>query len=145
MNTANTAPRFRWTCSYMNTVDYEVCDASGVYAIEMRRGLCDYEIGITRPQDIPEKESAIGILRRRHGIPPDYSYELPQSVVDAFNKWQADKHAAWIANMKAQPDRYGTFHEGDPLLVPPMVARRGRWIRGQGWIDTDSHEQAAAA
>lgn len=127
--------KFEWLSSFMGVVEYRIYDSTGTYRAEIRHSYSDYERSIANGADvIRDSESAIGILRRCHGVGPDYSYEIPAETLAAFNEWRAAEHARHIAALESQPERYGIIAPNDPLRNPPMVAKRGRYIAGTGWL-----------
>lgn len=116
--------KFRWTCSYMGCVDFEVIDPiEGRFEIEERREASDYERSISSYDDDGWQRcivASIGTIRRRSYT----SRPIPERIVDAFNAWRAAEHEAARAKMLAQPHRYGSAEELEPWLEehrPPAV------------------------
>lgn len=128
-------PTFRWTCSYRGSVWYEVRDATGVYEAELRRTLSDDDLAEANGDDVrSEMRTALGILRRSHSIPvqgAERTYEMPAATVTAFNAWRAAEHARLLADMRAQPHRYGQIADDDPLAKAPEPVARGRYVLGE--------------
>lgn len=86
------AYRFRWTCSYMDTVDYEIVGDGPVYTATVRRAASDYEKSrYNHRSPLANWEgdvvASIGLLHRH-----DSRHPIAQEVVDAFNVWQLAKH-----------------------------------------------------
>ena len=122
---------FRWTCSYLGVVDYEITDGTGTYRAELRREASDYERGIYNgDEDQWQREvvASIGALHRY--ISTEW---IPDETVRAFNEWRAQKHASTIAEMKAQPHRYGDPTTLERDFPPPIPAKSGRYVSGKGW------------
>jgi hypothetical protein len=136
-------PTFRWTCSYLNCVWYEVTDETGTYEVELRRRVSDYERSITSYTDEAwERDvvAAIGILHRTSSTRP-----IPDETVAAFNEWQQSVREEWIAKWKANPDRYGLFDPTDISAQPFEPVKGGHYVIGKGWVVTyDPTVQKAA-
>lgn len=127
-------PTFRWTCSYLNCVWYEVTDETGTYEIELRRRVCDYERSIANYTDETwERDvvAAIGLLRRTDSTRP-----IPDATVAAFNAWRQAERDQWIAKWKANADRYGPFDPNHETAQPIPPVRAGYYEVGKGWIVT---------
>jgi hypothetical protein len=128
------AYRFRWTCSYMGTVDYEVVGDGPVYTATVRREASDYEksrYNHRSPLADWERDvvASIGLLHRH-----DSRYPISQDVVDAFNAWRQDEHERLVKMIRDNPHKYGPLVDDDPLLVPPVPARGAHYQVGTGWI-----------
>jgi hypothetical protein len=128
------AYRFRWTCSYMGTVDYEIVGDGPVYTATLRREASDYEESIYNhrsPLADWERDvvASIGLLHRS-----DSRFAIAQEVVDAFNAWRQAEHDAFVKLLRDHPEKYGPFGDDDPLLVPPVPARGAHYQVGTGWI-----------
>ena len=132
-------PKFRWTCSYMGTVWYQVTDATGTYEAELRHQLSDYESSICNGDDVrQESRSAIGILRRSCPVKltsGEYSFAVPRETVEAFNAWRAAEHAERVAKLRGDTDRYGIIADNDPILKAPIPAKHGEYVHGEyRWV-----------
>jgi hypothetical protein len=129
------APTFRWKYSYMGCVSYMVTDETGTYEAEIRHGFSDYESSITNGDlSRQEAKSAIGVLRRHSSVKlgaDRYSFAMPRATVDAFNAWRSAEHARHVAQIKAQPERYGIIPDSDPIFAPPMAARWADYVFGE--------------
>lgn len=122
-------PAFRWTCSYQGLTWFQVTDETGTYEAELRRTCHDYELERANGDAVREEmKAAVGILRRSHCKPGDHSFAIPPATVAAFNEWRAAEHAAWLASMRAQPDRYGEISDSE--FPAPMIANPGRFEGG---------------
>lgn len=138
----NQTPRFRWTCSYLNCVWYEVTDETGTYELELRRRVSDYERKLANYTDETwERDvvAAIGVLHRTDCKP------IPSSTVAAFNAWQKAMREQRIAEWKANPDRYGPFDPNSETVKPVVPVKGGHYEIGKGWVITyDPAAQEAA-
>lgn len=134
--------QFRFTCSYIGCIWYNVTDESGTYSVEFRHCFSDYESSISNGDDVRRDcRDAIGILRREHCSDSDMTawrldkrapcFAVSQSTVDAFNAWRAEERASHLAKMKADPARYGENSES--VFSPIIPARRGWYVSGAGW------------
>ncbi|UGY23788.1 hypothetical protein HU675_0038555 [Bradyrhizobium septentrionale] len=130
-------PTFRFKCAYMGCVEYEVCDESGHYLVEIRERSPDaYALSIANGDGVrSEWKSSVGILRRASGWSKGengrYSFEVAPDTVDAFNEWRMEEHLAAIAKIEAQPERYGVLTADDPIRRPPPLARGGDYRFGE--------------
>lgn len=150
-------PKFRWKCSYMGTVEYEISDRTGVYRAEIRHSVGDYELSIANGETVRrDMKAAIGILHRCHFTDSEFRascdsgtggpfYVVPAETVAAFNAWRAAEHAEHIAKLEAEPHSYGVIAADDPIRKPPMVAVGGHYMIGTGWIKHDAQPEAVAA
>jgi hypothetical protein len=139
----------------MSATDFTVSDETGTYEVSMVRSKPSaYELSIANGETVQrDLLASVGILRRAHCSDADLAawrldksapcFELPQGTVDAFNAWRAAEHAADIASMEAQRERYGVILANDTCRTPPMIAKRGHYRAGIGWIVTDLQLQAA--
>ena len=131
---------FRWTCSYMGTVDYEIAGDGPVYTATLRREASDYEKSISNhssPLADWERDvvASIGLLHRS-----DSRFPIAQPVVDAFNAWLIAEHEAFVKMLRDNPYKYGELTEDDPLLVPPTRARGAYYKVGTGWVLNEEPE-----
>jgi hypothetical protein len=121
--------RFRWTCSYMGNVEYEVAGDGPTYRVELRREAPDCEraiFGGTEEDWQWDVVGTIGVLKR-------VGREIPPAVVQEFNTWRAEEHARLIAEI----GREGPIRDGDPVLQLPPPVRGGIYVVGAGWRVTD--------
>lgn len=133
-------PRFQWKCSFMGTVDYIVTDETGTYCATLRHSVGKYESSIANGNGVRrDMQQAIGLLVRNSHEP------IPAATIDAFNEWRLADHVAAFATIDADPERYGVIAADDPLRQPPMIAKAGRYIIGQGWIAIEPGDRADAA
>jgi hypothetical protein len=125
--------RFRWTCSYMGEVDYEVTGGPVQTArLRLRTEASDYEKSIfNHAAGDWEREvvGSIGLLRSLTS-----RFTISQQVVDAFNAWRQAEHEALVKMIRDNPHKYGELVDGDPLLVAPVPARGAHYQVGTGWI-----------
>ena len=131
------APRFKWKCSYQGSVWYEVWDHTGIYEIELRRSADDYERKFYNGDDADWQRNVvamIGVLRRASG---GIDQEVPAQTLRAFNEWLTSEHEKHIAEMKAQPNRYGTDFSD---IMPPTLAKAAAVYR-DGWHVTAAMAQ----
>lgn len=121
-------PKFAWQSSFMGTVDYMVTDETGIYRASLRQSVSEYELSIANGDEVRrDMRGGIGLLVR--GVEP-----IPAATVAAFNAWRLAEHTRQIAQIDAQPDRYGVLAPDDSLRRPPMVARAAEYVTGRGWI-----------
>jgi len=123
---------FRWTCSYGDEVNYQVYGDGQPYEATVRWEASDYFRSIWNGDEASWQAqcvAAIGLIRGRTCEP------MSQDVVDAFNAWRAHEHARGIAELKANPGKYGVIDENDDLHKPPPVVRGAYWGDGK-WIIT---------
>jgi hypothetical protein len=121
--------RFAWTCSAFNCTYYEFTAPDGSRGkLALRHQLGDYEAGIYNggaEAYARECGPLVGVLRFEMCVDQPVAPEL----LDAFNAWHAAKHAAFVAHLRAYPERYG-----DPTIDPPTVAHDAAYYtRADGW------------
>jgi hypothetical protein len=123
-------PFFRWKCSFMGGIEYEVFDETGRYLVEIRdRSPGAYELSIANGDHVrSEWKSSVGILRCFSSA---NNFEARPEIVDAFNEWRMEQHLDFIRQIESQPDRYGFLAPDDPLRNPPPLARGGRYVMGE--------------
>ncbi len=115
-------PRFKWKCSYQGSVWYDVWDETGMYEIELRRRADDYERKCYNGDDADWQRNVvdmIGVLRRAYSI----DQEIPASTLFAFNAWIITEHEKHVAELKAQPERYGDVSDIQRPVLPHAAAR----------------------
>lgn len=129
-------PHFRWLCSYRGSADYMITDETGTYRAELRYRADEEDAAIyngSREEWNRDVVAAVNVLRRYCADKP-----IAPHVLAAFNQWRADERAKHIAEMKAQPHRYGEIDENDTRLFPPIIpAKTGHYEVGKGWIIAD--------
>lgn len=132
-------PSFKWQCSFMGTVDFMVTDETGTYRASMRLSVpSGYELSIANGDDVRrDMRASLGLLV--HGVEP-----ISAETVAAFNTWRAAEHAAFMAKLDAQPERYGVILADDNLRKPPLVARAARYVTGHGWQPVETSYCKAA-
>lgn len=127
-------PSFAWTCSYMGCVTYRVHDETGIYEVEVRREVSDYERSIsngTAEEIERDLVGAIGLMRRSYnsGLP------IPPATVAAFNAWRTAEHACLIADIERRWAQCGeVLLADDPVRVPPPPVRGAHYEIGRGWV-----------
>jgi hypothetical protein len=128
---------FRWICSFMGCVEYEVYgDGPKYYCVEVRHEAGDYERSIFNGSEEEWQRdvvAAIDVLRRKY----DVARPIDPRVIDAFNAWRTTKHEVQLADILSKPEKYGDLPQNDPLRVPPRVVRGGHYEVGTGWIIQD--------
>jgi len=116
-------PRFKWKCSYQGSVWYDVWDHTGMYEIELRRRADDYERKCYNGDDTEWQRnvvSMIGVIHRAYSS----DIEVPALTLHAFNAWLIAEHEKHIAELKAQPERYGNYwREIAKPMLPHAAAR----------------------
>lgn len=127
-------PSFAWTCSYMGCVTYRVHDEIGIYEIEVRLEVSDYEHSIyngTAAEIERDLIGAIGLMRRSCNS----SLPVPPATVAAFNVWRTAEHARLIADIERRWAKYGeVLLADDPVRVPPPPVRGAHYETGRGWV-----------
>ncbi|UGY15204.1 hypothetical protein HAP48_0042885 [Bradyrhizobium septentrionale] len=129
-------PTFRWKLSYMGGVEYEVHDETGSYLVEIAmRSPNSYHLSVCNGDDVrSEVKSRVGILRRCSCIrraDGSWTFEVGPEVVDAFNEWRMEQHFMWLAQLEAQPERYGVIGPDDEFRRLPLMARGGDYRFGE--------------
>ena len=127
-----TARRFKWKCSWLGHVSYEVCDDSGVYEIAIRRTFSDYDQTACRPDAREYEAGQIDILSLGgSGRAPSLA------LLREFNAWLAADHAGQLAFIRSHPERYGEITEADTapggLLCGPRPCRAIKAYGHEGW------------
>lgn len=127
-------PSFAWTCSYMGCVTYRVHDATGIYEVEVRHEVSDYERSIyngTAEEIERGLVGAIGLMRRSCNS----SLPIPPVTVTAFNAWRTAEHARVVADIERRWAKYGeVLLADDPVRVPPSPVRGAHYEIGRGWV-----------
>lgn len=128
-------PHFQFASSYMNTIEYECRDSSGLYRLKLRVGVSDYERSIYNgtPQDY-ERECTVvtGYLTALDGR------RVSLTTVAAFNVWMAEKSNHANARFDAEPDRYGIIPADDPIRKPLQAKGAACWLNGWKFADLSS-------
>ncbi len=124
---------FKWVSSYMGCVDYTVYGDGESYRVQVRRETSDYERGRFNHNSMNEWDrdvvASIDLLRRVNRS----DQPIKAEIVDAFNAWLQAKHSAFVAKLRAEPERYGEIAEDDPVLIAPRVVHGGFYAVGCGW------------
>ena len=127
-----TARRFKWKCSWLGHVSYEIRDDSGVYEISIRRSFSDYDRSACRPEAREYEAAQIDVLSlgASHRVP---SVEFLRE----FNAWLAEDHTRELAFIRSRPERYGEITEDDTapggLLCGPRPCRAIKAYGPDGW------------
>jgi hypothetical protein len=136
---------FRWTCSYLGCIEFEISNPTERYLAEFRHAASDYELSICNGDDVRRDALAsIGILRRKWSTDAESRawrespetarlYQVPSETVAAFNAWRFAEQRRRIADIESQPHRYGILADGDPIRKPPLHADSGYYVCGKGW------------
>jgi len=126
------ARRFKWKCSWLGHVSYEVSDDSGVYEIAIRRTFSDYDRMACRPEARKYEAGQIDVLSMGAS---DRAPSL--ALLREFNAWLADDHAGQLAFIRSDPERYGEITEADTapggLLCGPRPCRAIKAYGRDGW------------
>lgn len=130
-----TAPqyRFRWTCSFMGQMEYEVIGDGAPYRVEVRREAGAYERSIFNGDETEWQRDVVAAVDVLHRVSHPEK-PVPAGVVEAFNGWLQERHAAHAADIARQPDRYGVLAEDDPILKAPRAVRGGHYVVDRGWV-----------
>lgn len=134
-----TARNFKWKCSWLGHVSYEVRDDSGVYEIAIRRTFSDYDRMACRPEDRDYEAGQIDVLSLGAS---DRAPSL--AFLREFNAWLAEDHAGQLAFIRAHPERYGEITKADTapggLLSGPRPCRAIKAYGQDGWRVTEDGE-----
>ena len=127
--------KFKWTCSYRGTQWFDVTDETGTYQVELRHtitesGRTDYTG--TAAEWEREVICSLNVLRRSY----QSNREIPASTVAAFNGWRQAERDRLLAEMTADPERYGDPSKFAKYFHPITPARGGRYVIGTGWVIT---------
>ena len=123
---------FKWKCSWLGHVSYEVRDDSGVYEIAIRRTFSDYDRMACRPEARDYEAGQIDVLSL------GASDRAPSLVfLHEFNAWLEEDHAEQLAFIRSHPERYGEITEADTapggLLRGPRPCRAIKAYGRDGW------------
>ena len=125
------ARHFKWKCSWLGHVSYEVRDDSGVYEIAIRRTFSDYDRMACRPEARDDEADQIDVLSLGAS---DRAPSL--AFLREFNAWLAEDHAEQLAFIRSRPERYGEITEADiapgGLFAGPAPAAPSRPTGGMG-------------
>lgn len=123
---------FRWKCSYRGTVWYEVIDQTGRYEVELLR---DPAFEDRAHFNGTEAEWQRDVIGKHNVLVRDYmaTSPLPDPTLHAFNAWRRAEHAVHLAQLLAEPDRYGQIADTDPVRTPPPPVSAGYYVVGEGW------------
>ena len=128
---------FRWKCSYMNEIWFEVLGDGDRYEMVYRTGTSDYELSICNggaERYYRDCAPLVGWLRREMSGP------LSPEVVRAYNAWRVAERDEWVAQLTANPQRYG--HMLDEWRDVTYIAKGSvRWVGG--WAAEGGHFEFA--
>lgn len=126
---------FRWTCGWFGGTEYEVHGDGPAYRVEVRNDASEElrrHLGYKDETWFGEILPSIGLLRRSHRA----DQPLKPEVVEAFNAWRRAEYDRWMAEIKANPDKYGTLDD-NPMWAPPAEVRGGHFVVGTGWMTAE--------
>jgi hypothetical protein len=127
-----TPRQFKWKCSWLGHVSYEVRDDSGVWEITIRRSFSDYDRRACRPETRDYEAGQIDVLSMGAS---DRAPSL--ELLREFNTWLADDHAEQLAFIRSRPERYGEITQADTaqggLLCGPRPCRAIKSYGRDGW------------
>jgi len=127
-----TPRQFKWKCSWLGHVSYEVRDDSGVWEITVRRSFSEYHRLACRPETRDYEAVQIDVLSMGAS---DRAPSL--DLLREFNAWLADDHAGQIAFIRSHPERYGEITQADTaqggLLCGPRPCRAIKSYGRDGW------------
>jgi len=134
---------FKWKCSWLGHVSYEVRDDSGVYEIAIRRTFSDYDRIACRPEARDYEADQIDVLSLGAS---DRAPSL--AFLREFNAWLAEDHAEQLAFIRSRPERYGEITEAyiapGGLLCGPRPCRAIKAYGTDGWRVIEDGEFTAA-
>ena len=122
-------PRFKFHCSYQGSTWFDVWDATGMYQIELRRSADDYERKFYNGDDADWQRNIVAMIGVMRGASGSIEREIPADTLRAFNAWRQAEHDEHLAQMRAQPERYGTDLSD---IKPPLLAHAAAVYR-DGW------------
>jgi hypothetical protein len=109
---------FKWKCGYMGATDF-ACHVDGwPKMVTLHRAPSDYELSITRPEDIARRKALAGHLTATH-----YGNNVTPEIARAFNEWNARQWSEAMEKMEAQPEKYGPIAEIKAAQPAPIPAR----------------------
>ena len=120
--------RFKFKCGYLNRVWFDVYDETGAFEVEYRHRTCDYERKIYNGDYDAEQGPLVGYLQ-----PETYDRTVDLRLVEAWNEFQREERARFVALLEASPERYGELPANDPLRQPQFIAvgaanyKDGKW------------------
>lgn len=123
---------FRFISAYLGQIDYEVFGDGPSYRVSVRREASAYERSIFNGGDAEWQRDvvdAIGLIHKRASYEP-----ISGAVVEAFNAWRQGEHDAFVAKLKASPEKYGDIPETDPLLKAPIAVTGAHYVVDTGWV-----------
>ena len=127
-----TPRQFKWKCSWLGHVSYEVRDDSGVWEITVRRSFSDHDRRACRPETREYEAGQIDVLSMGAS---DRAASL--DLLREFNGWLADDHAGQIAFIRSHPERYGEITQADTgpggQLRGPRPCRAIKAYGRDGW------------
>lgn len=137
---------FRWKCSWLGHVAYEVRDETGTYEITIRRSFSAYDRETCRPESRDYEATQVDVLSFGGG-----GDRLPTlAFLREFNAYLADDHKAQIDAMRANPKRYDLSDLDSDLapgglLAAPRPCHAIKAYAERSWIViTEPAAQAAA-
>src|SRR5215217_7139156 len=119
-------PSFRWTCSYQGCVWFQVSDHTGVYEVQFRVRLEEYERRTLNGPDVVAAEESVIRWLKRYGQP------VPLETVQAFNAWQREEAENWRRTIATNPERFGELKPEDH--EPRYIAKgSAHWQAPENW------------
>lgn len=137
--------RFAFRCSYRLYTSWQVYGDGQSYEVETTREgpawLVDSCREVWNGSAADFDREVIGATNTLHKYA---SWEpISDDVVAAFNAWRAAEHARQIAELDANPARYGVIAADDPIRLAPPVLTGARYVGGIGWVRNGAEAIAA--
>ncbi|QPC87122.1 hypothetical protein GA830_10490 [Mesorhizobium sp. NBSH29] len=130
---------FKWKCGFAGGTDYEIREPSGeTYTASLQTIISEYWREGWSQDALAEIESRLGLLVRSVC---DNAGQVRPETIDAFNAWLDREHAAMMAYMINQPERYGDADELRAEFPAPENVAAGHWASG-GWTPVNAMARA---
>ena len=114
-------PRFRFRCSYRNSVSYTVYGTSETSEIEQYTPLGWLEESEKRWYNGTPAEYEADVVARIGGVANRTGdYRMSQPLWEAFKAWLIEQHAEQCARILAHPEKYGDW-KPEPLSIPRPI------------------------
>ena len=112
---------FYWKSGYMGGNDF-IIRATG-QRIELHRELSDYHRSVLNADWVEARESIVNCITL-------CAAPMTAKMVADFNAWRIGEHEANIADMKSQPERFGSAESIDEAFPTPAPVRGATWTDG---------------
>ena len=115
----------------MGRVHYTVYGDGKPYEISVRdKAPSEYELSIANGDKVRDQFwSEVGrlvLVRGRRLKDGTFTFEVTPECLQEFNEFRQARHAEWMQQWAAHPEKYGEVDLSDPLAVPPAILKGGR-------------------